>query len=392
MLWREGADMSTVSRTPPARGEVQCERQADDTLLVRLVGHWTMRTSAPVVTEVYQQLDASPPLRRLAFEAQALTDWDSRLLTFLRQVLEASAQRQIAVELHGLPDGVRRLLALAAAVPEREGARRGAARPSWLARLGTQVLASWQGAWAIVDFIGEAVLACLRLVVGAARFRRVDLLLFIQECGAEALGIVTLISFLIGLILAFMGAIQLRQFGAQIYVADLVGLGMTREMGAVMTGIIMAGRTGAAFAAQLGTMQVNEEIDALTTMGIPPMEFLVLPRMLALMLMMPLLCVYADLVGMGAGLLMGTGLLDMSLVQYVTETQKAVDLVDCGLGLGKSVVFGALVALAGCLRGMQCGRSASAVGAAATSAVVSGIVWIIAADGLFAVLTNRLGF
>ena len=139
------------------------------------------------------------------------------------------------------------------------------------------MLAAWQGAWDMLGFIGEAVLACLRLVVGKARFRRVDLVLFVQECGVQALGIVTLISFLIGLILAFMGAVQLRQFGAQIFVADLVGLGMTREMGAVMTGIIMAGRTGAAFAAQLGTMQVNEEIDALQTMGIPPMEFLVLP-------------------------------------------------------------------------------------------------------------------
>jgi phospholipid/cholesterol/gamma-HCH transport system permease protein len=253
------------------------------------------------------------------------------------------------------------------------------------------VLAAWQGAGAMLGFIGEAVLAGLRLATGQARFRRVDLVLFVQESGVQALGIVTLISFLIGLILAFMGAVQLRQFGAQIFVADLVGLGMTREMGCVMTGIIMAGRTGAAFAAQLGTMQVNEEIDALQTMGIPPMEFLVLPRMLALMLMMPLLCVYADLLGMLAGLLIGTGLLDLSVVEYVNETRKAVHLIDLGLGLGKSVIFGALVALAGCLRGMQCGRSASAVGAAATSAVVSGIVWIIVADGLCAVLTNWLG-
>ena len=341
--------MSTVGRTAPAPGEVRCERQADDTLLLRLIGNWRIDTAAPVVSEVYAQLDASPAVRRLAFEAQELTGWDSRLLTFLRQVVEASARRQMAVDPQGLPDGVRRLLALAAAVPEREGARRGAPRPSRLARLGTAVLAGWKESWDMVEFIGEAVLACLRLVVGAARFRRVDLLLFLQECGAQALGIVSLISFLIGLILAFMGAVQLRQFGAQIYVADLVGLGMTREMGAVMTGVIMAGRTGAAFAAQLGTMQVNEEIDALTTMGIPPMEFLVLPRMLALMLMMPLLCVYADLVGMGAGLLIGTGLLDLSLTQYINETRKAVDLVDFGLGLGKSVVFGALVALAGCL-------------------------------------------
>jgi len=344
-----------------------------------------------VVTEVYQQLDTSPPVRRLVFATPALTAWDTRLLTFLRQVMETSTQHQIIVEQQGLPDGVRRLLALAAAVPEREGARRGASRVSWLARLGTAVLAGGQGARDLLDFIGQAVLACLRLVTGQARFRRVDLALFVQEAGVQALGIVSLISFLIGLILAFMGAIQLRQFGAQIYVADLVGLGMTREMGAVMTGIIMAGRTGAAYAAQLGTMQVNEEIDALSTMGIPAMEFLVLPRMLALMLMMPLLCVYADLLGMGAGLLIGTGLLDLSLVEYLNETRKAVHLTDLGLGLGKSVIFGALVALAGCLRGMQCGRSAAAVGAAATSAVVTGIVWIIATDGLLAVLTERLG-
>jgi phospholipid/cholesterol/gamma-HCH transport system permease protein len=359
--------------------------------VVHLVGHWTTRAGAPVVTEVYEQLDASPPVRRLAFEAQELTGWDSRLLTFLRLLMEASTHRQIVVDQEGLPEGVRRLLALAAAVPEREGARRGPARLSWLARIGTTVLASGKGAQDMIAFIGEAVLACCRMAVGKARFRRVDLVLFLQECGAQALGIVTLISFLIGLILAFMGAIQLRQFGAQIYVADLVGLGMTREMGAVMTGIIMAGRTGAAFAAQLGTMQVNEEIDALQTMGIPPMEFLVLPRMLALMLMLPLLCVYADLMGMLAGLLIGTGLLDLSLVEYINETRKAVHLIDIGLGLVKSVVFGALVALAGCLRGMQCGRSASAVGAAATSAVVTGIVWIIASDGLFAILTERLG-
>lgn len=159
----------------------------------------------------------------------------------------------------------------------------------------------------------------------------------------------------------------------------------------MMTGVILAGRTGAAFAAQLGTMQVNEEIDALTTLGISPMEFLVLPRMLALMLMMPVLCVYADLVGILAGLLVSTTLLHMPLMEYLNETQRAVHLVDCGIGVGKSVVFGALVALAGCLRGMQSGRSAAAVGAAATSAVVTGIVWIIASDGLFAVVTERLG-
>src|SRR5262244_2136788 len=173
--------MSTVGRTSPARAEVRCERQADDPLLVRLVGHWTTRAGAPVVTEVSQQLDARPPVRRLAFVAQQLTGWDSRLLTFLRQVMEASTQRQMVVDPQGLPDGIRRLLALAAAVPEREGARRGGARLSWLAGIGTAVLAAWQGAGAMLGFIGEAVLAGLRLVTGQARFRGIDLALFLQE-------------------------------------------------------------------------------------------------------------------------------------------------------------------------------------------------------------------
>jgi phospholipid/cholesterol/gamma-HCH transport system permease protein len=195
----------------------------------------------------------------------------------------------------------------------------------------------------------------------------------------------------VGLILAFVGAVQLKMFGAQIYVANLVAIAMVREMGAMMTGIIMAGRTGAAFAAQLGTMQVNEEIDALKTMGLSPLEFLVLPRMLALILMMPLLCLYADLMGILGGVVVGIGMLDLSFSQYFEQTRAAITLTDLWLGVGKGVIFGVLVALAGCLRGMQSGRSASAVGDAATSAVVTAIVAIIVSDGLFAVITNVIG-
>jgi phospholipid/cholesterol/gamma-HCH transport system permease protein len=216
-------------------------------------------------------------------------------------------------------------------------------------------------------------------------------MLIIQECGVQALPIVSLISFLVGLILAFVGAIQLMMFGAQIYIADLVGIAMAREMGAIMTGIIMAGRTGAAFAAQLGTMQVNEEIDALTTLGLSPMEFLVVPRMLALALMMPLLCLYADLMGIVGGLVVGVGMLDLTLPQYIEQTRGALNLTHLSVGVVKSVVFGVLVAVSGCMRGMECGRSASAVGMATTSAVVTAIVAIIVSDGLFAVITNALG-
>ena len=243
----------------------------------------------------------------------------------------------------------------------------------------------------MIDFIGEAWLAFFKLLRGQASFRWSDVLALMQASGSQALPIASLISGLIGLILAFMGAVQLRQFGAQIYVADLVGIGMTREMGAVMTGIIMAGRTGAAFAAQLGTMEVNEEIDAYTTLGISPMEFLVLPRMLALVLMMPLLCVYADLLGILGGVAVATSMLEVSLVEYTNQTLATVSLTDFALGVVKSGIFGVLVAIAGCLRGMQCGRSASAVGEAATSAVVTGIVFIIATDGRLAVITEMLG-
>ncbi len=188
-----------------------------------------------------------------------------------------------------------------------------------------------------------------------------------------------------------MGAIQLKAFGAQIYVADLVGIAMVRVMGAVMAGIIMAGRTGASYAAQLGTMQVNEEIDALQTLGISPMEFLVLPRMLALILMMPLLCVYADVMGILGGLIVGVTMLDLSPTIYLNETRASFQLTNLWIGLFYSAVFGVIIALAGCLRGIQCGRSASAVGEATTSAVVTSIVTIVVATAIITVICSVLG-
>jgi phospholipid/cholesterol/gamma-HCH transport system permease protein len=242
----------------------------------------------------------------------------------------------------------------------------------------------------MLAFTGEASVAFAKLFVGKARVRPSDLLLTMQECGAQALPIVSLISILVGLILAFIGAVQLKIFGAQIYVASLVGIGMVRALAAVMTGIIMAGRTGASFAAQLGTMQVNEEIDALKTLGISPMEFLVLPRMLALFLMMPLLSLYADLMGILGGLIIGVSMLDLNFMEYYNKTRESVHLNDLWVGLFSAAVFGVLVALAGCLRGMQSGRSASAVGEATTSAVVTSIVSIVVAMAVITVVCNVL--
>jgi phospholipid/cholesterol/gamma-HCH transport system permease protein len=359
---------------------------SEGTLRVQLSGPWTLQSERPAVAELQQQLDAADRVQHLTFDTQDLGAWDSGLLTFLRKIDELARQRQIAVDRSGLPDGIRRLLDLAAAVPDRQGARRGDGRESILARIGQGGIAAAEAAADMLRFIGEAFLALLQLLRGRASFRASDFVLLLQECGAQALPIVTLISFLVGAILAFIGAVQLQQFGAQIYVANLVGLAMALEMGAMMTAIIMAGRTGAAFAAQLGTMQVNQEIDALTTLGISPMEFLVVPRMLALVLMVPLLTVYADLLGMLGGAAIGVTMLDVSLKVYFNQLQEALTLKYFAQGLIKSAVYGVIIALAGCMRGMQSGRSAAAVGQAATSAVVTSIVGIIVASAILTVI------
>jgi phospholipid/cholesterol/gamma-HCH transport system permease protein len=378
----------TVERHRP--NELRCSRPTADTLLVELSGSWRLQDEIPALTAVEQALAAEPRVQRLVFETTALTAWDSGLVTVVLDILHLGAQRHLEVDQEGLPEGLRRLVHLSTAVPERQGARREAIREPFLDRIGKETLALIASVGDLLGFIGEAILALVKLLRGQARFRPVELMLLIQACGAQALPIVTLISFLVGAILAFIGAIQLAMFGAQIYVANLVGLAMTLELGAMMTAIIMAGRTGAAFAAQLGTMTVNEEIDALTTLGLSPMEFLVVPRMLALVTMMPLLTLYADLLGILGGALIGVTVLQISPAEYVQQSRAALTLSACAQGLIKSGVYGMLVALAGCLRGMQCGRSAAAVGQATTSAVVTSIVCIIIASAILTVIFFRV--
>jgi phospholipid/cholesterol/gamma-HCH transport system permease protein len=378
-----------ASRQEITRGELRINRPAAGTLLVELAGAWSLQGGVPSIAEVQAQADAVPRPQRLAFEARELASWDSGLLMVLRDLAELCAQRHIALDRSGLPEGLRRLLDLAA-VPEQAEARQEEAGESVLARVGNRAMA-WAGAARdTLAFIGETCLAFVKLLHGGVRFRRSDLAVLLQDCGAQALPIVTLISVLVGIILAFIGSVQLRQFGAQIYVADLVALAMALELGAMMTAVIMAGRTGAAFAAQLGTMRVNQEIDALTTLGISPMEFLVVPRLLALVLMVPLLTVYADLMGILGGAVVSAGMLDISYGAYFERTRTALSLTAVAQGLLKSAVYGVLVALSGCLRGMQSGRSAAAVGAAATSAVVTGIVLVVVASALLTVIYHEV--
>ncbi len=355
-----------------------------------LSGRWRVGAVLPRPEEVIAKVAAVSGLHTVSFNAEGLTDWDSKLLTFLIAIERWCESQQVTLQIDDLPDGVKRLLRLASAVPEREGAKKTMVKEDFFSRTGQGAINLWSALGESFGFLGDATGAFARLVSGRASFRMADLILFIQESGFQAFGIVSLISGLVGLILAFVGAVQLQTFGAQIYVADLVGIAMVRVMGAIMTGIIMAGRTGASYAAQLGTMQVNEEIDALKTLGISPMEFLVIPRMLALMLMMPLLCVYADVMGILGGMVVGVTMLDLNPVVYLNQTKAALSLTNFWIGIFHSTVFGVIVALSGCLRGIQCGRSASAVGYATTSAVVTGIVSIIVATAIITIACNVL--
>ena len=362
-----------------------------DGLLIKLTGNWKVRHALPESAPLEDWLDNHPGIKQIGFDSTAMSAWDSALLTFLLRVTAIADKNTIQVDQSGLPDGVQRLLHLASAVPERKDARRADGKAPVLARIGNQGMAAAGAATEALAFLGEAALSLARLLRGKAQFRWSDLLLTVQQTGAQALGIVALISFLVGIILAYIGAAQLANFGATMYVADLVGIGMARAMGAMMTGIIMAGRTGAAFAAQLGTMQVNEEIDALETLGISAMDFLVLPRMLALILMMPLLTIYANLFGILGGLFVSVTTLDIGVIEYLHRTQEAVKIRHVTVGLTEASVYGVLVAVAGCYQGIKCGRSSAAVGAAATSAVVSGILLIVIATAFLTVIFNVLG-
>ena len=364
----------------------------DNYLELQLSGDWVIGNDIPSLNEIKNNLlQPSSSLTHLSINSADLGEWDSRLVSYILILSKTLEKQNISVDISGLPIGIQSLLKLAKAVPERTGAKKTKQQPSFLDAIGNSAINTVSETKKILSFIGQIWLSTLRFIQGKARFRQSDFSLVIQESGADALPIVTLISLLIGLILAFIGAIQLQLFGADIYVANLVTIGMTREMGAMMTAIIMSGRTGAAFASKLGTMQVNEEIDAFITMGISTIDFLVLPRILALVLMMPLLTVYSNVIGILGGMWVAVGMLDISLLEYYLQTKESITLIDFSTGIIKSFVFGILIAGIGCMSGLQCGRSASAVGDATTIAVVRSIISIVVADAIFTLLFESLG-
>lgn len=353
-------------------------------------GQWDIENPWP--QSAYSALDElkKPALTDLRISAKDLGSWDSSLLVFLVQLIKKARERQLHIEMD-LPTGVHDLVKMAFAVPPRQGAQRSDASSSFLETIGGWTLGIGPRFGDFLHFIGSVTVGLGRLFTGRSKMRLRDLFNAMYECGVLSLPIVSLTTLLFGLILAFVGAVQLTQFGAQIYVAGLVGIGMLRVMGAVMVGVVMSGRIGASYAAFIGTMQVNEEIDALETLGISPIDFLVIPRVLALTLMVPLLTLYADFMGILGGYLVGTIMLGLNPLEYIHATTHMVHFKQALIGLVYGTVFGIVIATAGCYHGMKCGRSAMAVGETTTHAVVASIVGIIVMTAIITIICNVLG-
>ena len=381
---------TTNSEATTTASKVSFSRSGQN-LVLRFEGNWNVRDARHgEINSLFSELDQQEPAAALQIDMSQVGTWDTSLLIVVARAEDWCQKHGVKFLRETLPANVSGLLAISEEVPERKTGRKDKKASSIFEVLGNMAIGAGQGIGATLEFTGEAVLSFGRILRGKAAFDWRLFWLTMQECSAQALPIVGMISFLTGLIFAFVGAIQLRQFGAGIYVANLVAVAMCREMGAIMTGIIMAGRTGAAFAAQIGSMKVSEEIDALRTLAISPMDFLVSPRLLALFFMMPLLVLYSDLVGILGGAFVALTFLGISWTQYWNQTIGSMGLIDIATGLAKSAVFGVIVAMAGCERGMKCGNNAAAVGNAATSAVVLGITWIVASDAIIDVIQEVL--
>jgi phospholipid/cholesterol/gamma-HCH transport system permease protein len=362
-------------------------------VVLQLSGDWLVSADNMLAPADLAPIHAAlSGVRRVRLEAAGLGAWDSALIAFVMSLESAPANtsRGLAIDPGGLPEAAQRLLALARtsdappvpALPPRTTPTERVGR--WAIECGARLTA-----WA--EAIGLLIFSVRPAMTGRGHTRRADVLALMRDSGAAALGIVAIANFLVGAILAFVGAIQLRRFGAEIYVANLIGVAVVREMAALMTAIVMAGRTGGAYAAQLATMQGNEEIDALRALGIRPDEYLVLPRVAALVAMMPVLYFYACFVGLLGGLTVSVLMLAISPEQFLDQLRLAVLPTEFYIGLAKSITFGAFIALAGCQIGLRAGRSADDVGHAATRAVVVSIIGIIALDAVFAACSDVIG-
>jgi phospholipid/cholesterol/gamma-HCH transport system permease protein len=354
--------------------------------LVTVSGDWTVHHDEATAAGAEAWLDRHD-LKAILFDTRRLGRWDSSLLVYLAGLRRNAAPRSIRFDDSGIPVAARRLLAL---LPERTATAAPAPHPVFLERLGRAAISSGSEWVAVTALFGGQVLQAVAAIFGRSRMRRTDLLACLYDAGIAALPMVALVNVLVGGILAFVGAIELRRFGADIYIANLVGIAQVREMAAVMTAIVMAGRTGGAYAAEIASMQGSNELDALSVLGVPIQDYLILPRVLALTLMTPLLYLYGSCVGILGGFAIAVSMLDISPELFIAQTRDAVTMSQFVFGLAKSIAFGALIAIAGCRIGLKAGRSATDVGHAATRAVVVGIVGVIMVDAVFAVCANAL--
>ncbi len=370
-------------------------RLEGDCLHIVLGGRWRIMQRRPTWADVVEKAlmggNGAPRRVRFVF-AEEMEGWDSALVLFVGEALRWCRGHDAFCDLSAVPEAVRRMADQLTGAADQADAMPPAPALNILAFVGYAATDIWNKARDIAAFVGECALGAVNTARAPGKFRWRDCIDEMQQCGAMALPIVGLISFLVGVTLAYTGAIVLRQYGGDIYLADLIGLAMVREMGAVMTAVVLAGRTGAAFAATLGNMRASEEIDALTTFGIRPVDFLVLPRVVALGLMTPLLALYANALGIIGGMAISYSLLHISPSAYWNEMLQIVTLRSVNVGLIKATAFGLIVGLAGCLRGLEAERSAAGVGRAATSAVVTALLLLIIADAFFAVAFNALNW
>jgi len=367
-------------------------KRNESELCIELIGDWTQDIGFPDdLEDAVEALLRQKQIKTIIFQVKQLTQWNSALLTVVLSLMTLCQQYQLTLNLSHLPAEMNRLIQLAHRHPAKKIKPVFNYQSSFLFNVGNNTIAAVKDTADVFTFLANAGIAFIHMLRGNAIYRVADTRLIMQQTGAEALPIVSLLNFLVGAILGYIGALQLEKFGAEIFIGDMVGVAMTREITAIITGIIMAGRSGAAFAAQLGTMKVNEEIDALKSMGISPMEFLVLPRMIALMLMMPLLAVYANFMGIFGGALVAYMILDINLIQYLDVVIKSVSLNDVAAGVSMAIVFGVIVAVVGCQKGMSCGKSAEAVGISTTSAVVTATVLIFVAAAVMTIIFSLLG-
>ena len=373
-------EVRDTAQAPEAHWDAQ-----GDAWVLRLAGHWA--DSAPPFPEL-----PATDMQSVRIDAAGLGAWDAGLASRLWMQLEPLAQRDVSVDLRDLPEGLQEIVSLALNGTPPVAAVAPADPPGRVTRLGARTAEWWIDKRKALTFFGEVLLSVGRLFRGKSDMRGSDLLWQIEQTGPRSLPIIALVSFLVGLIVAYMGAAQLQRFGAQTYIADLVTVGVVREVAALLVGIVLAGRVGAAFAAQIGSMRANEEVDALATMGVNPVDFLVLPRVLALLIVGPMLTAFGALVGMAVGWLVAVGIYGVTPLEYVYSSVEALTLPHVLVGLIKGTVYSILVALAGCLQGLSAGRSAQAVGDATTASVVQAIVWIVVAASALTVVFQRLDF